>query len=133
MRTCGGKRVVGVRERGLVELAERRLEARLAADRVAHRLAAHDRGAELARGGERVVDLVVARIVRPGRIGGPVARDPEPFDIGSAKPKRGSAEKKVCARLRDERARGRLRQAGRDERGDGNDKLHQGVTILGVR
>jgi hypothetical protein len=70
--------------------------------------------------------------VGPGRIGRPVAGDAEPFDVGSAKPKRLSAEKKVRARLRDKRVRERLRRCRGEKRGDGNDQL-QDVTILGVR
>ena len=133
VRACRGERIVDLRERSLVELAERRLDACRAADRVAHRLAANDRRTELARGGKSVVDLVVARIVGPGRVRGPVAGDAEPLDVGSAKPKRRATEKKMCARLRDKRASRRLRRGGREQRGDGDDQLHQDVTILGVR
>jgi hypothetical protein len=70
--------------------------------------------------------------VRAGRVGRPVARDAEPFDVGAAKPKRLPGEKKMCARLRDERVRERLRGGGGEQRGGGDDQL-QDVTILGVR
>ena len=132
MRARRGERVVDPLECSLVELAERRLDADGATDGVSERLAADDSGAELARGGEGVVDLVMARKVRAGRVGRPVACDAEPLDVGAAKPKRLPGEKKLCARLRDERVRERLRGGAGEKRGDGDDQL-QDVTILGVR
>ena len=132
MRTCRGERVVDALECSLVELPERRLDADGATDGVSERLAADDSGAQLVRGGERVVDLVMARKVRAGRVGRPVAGDAQPFDVGPAKPKRLSGEKKMRARLRDERVRERLRGGAGEKRGDGDDQL-QDVTILGVR
>ena len=69
-----------------------------AADGVAHRLAADDGRAQLARRRQGVVDLVVARVVRPARIGRPVAREAEPLDVRAAEAERLPAEQQVRAR-----------------------------------
>ena len=84
----GLQRVVDPFERRLVELPKRGLEALVAADRIPHRLTAHNAGAQLAGGCHRIVDLVVARQTGTARIGRPVALEPEPLDVRAAEAKR---------------------------------------------
>ena len=70
------------------ELPKRGLEALVAADRIPHRLTAHNAGPQLAGGCHRIVDLVVARQTGTARIGRPVALESEPLDVRAAEAKR---------------------------------------------
>ena len=111
VRTRGRERVVDVRERLFVELAELGLDAGGTTNGVAHRLTADDGGAHLSGGRHGVVDLVVARKVRPDRIGRPVAGDAEPFDVRSAEPERPAGDDESRARARHKGVPERLRRS----------------------
>ena len=131
------ERVVDRLERPRVELPEARLDAEVAADRVSHGLAADDSGAQLPGGGQRVVDLVMARVVRPGRIERSVPGQAEPFDVraaeaegpaGELEPRAGARHERTCRLLRGRR-RGGCAQQGDQERAGRQAAMRHGVVL----